>query len=208
MGYRENVKRERMARGLSQGRLGDLAGVALNTIGQLERGDVSPTMDTLEALAKAMGLTVPDLVGESTAPAHSELCVPVPLVEETVAAKKSGKGSRKSVEEPVFRVPGHMAGNTRAAAKVASDTMYPTLWPGDIVLLDTKVSKPQSGAILLVEMEGQRSFRRMRRVKRQLMFAADNPQHLPLLVEPGEDYAIIGMALALLQRDLTSLRFR
>lgn len=71
-------------------------------------------MDTLEALAKATGLTVPDLVGESRALAHSELSAPVPLIDESASSQSGGKkGAKKGF---TFRVPGHMAANTRAAA--------------------------------------------------------------------------------------------
>lgn len=49
-----NLKRLRMERGLSQEELADLAGLNRNYIGMIERQENAATIDTLEALAKAL----------------------------------------------------------------------------------------------------------------------------------------------------------
>jgi len=49
-----NLKRLRMERGLSQEELADLASLNRNYIGMIERQENAATVDTLEALAKAL----------------------------------------------------------------------------------------------------------------------------------------------------------
>ena len=49
-----NLKRLRLERGLSQEELADLAGLNRNYIGMIERQENAATVDTLEALAKAL----------------------------------------------------------------------------------------------------------------------------------------------------------
>jgi transcriptional regulator with XRE-family HTH domain len=58
MGLRQtvakNVKRVRLERGHTQEELSALAGLDRNYIGMIERRERSPTVDTLEKLAKAL----------------------------------------------------------------------------------------------------------------------------------------------------------
>jgi transcriptional regulator with XRE-family HTH domain len=49
-----NLKRLRQERGLTQEELADLAGLNRNYIGMIERQENAATVDTLEALAKAL----------------------------------------------------------------------------------------------------------------------------------------------------------
>lgn len=56
------IKFERIKRNLSQEQLAELAELNRNTIGNIERGMASPTVDTLEKLAKAFGMNILDLM--------------------------------------------------------------------------------------------------------------------------------------------------
>lgn len=51
----ENVRRLRLASGLSQEELAGEAGIAMRHLGRIERGEVSPTIDMLGKLATALG---------------------------------------------------------------------------------------------------------------------------------------------------------
>lgn len=65
-----NVRRLRRTRGLSLVDLGQHAGLAKGTLTQLEAGRGNPTIDTLQALSRALGVTLGELVAEppETAP--------------------------------------------------------------------------------------------------------------------------------------------
>ena len=58
-----NLRRIRQQRGLSQDRLSKLADVSYNTVIKLESGGISnPTIETLKKLAKALGVSVDELI--------------------------------------------------------------------------------------------------------------------------------------------------
>lgn len=58
----ENIRRLRQKKGISQDRLSKEADLALNTIVKIETGEnPNPTVETLEKIAKALGVSVRDL---------------------------------------------------------------------------------------------------------------------------------------------------
>jgi len=59
------IKFERIKRNLSQEQLAETADLNRNTIGNIERGLASPTVDTLEKLAEAFNMDILDLLDVS-----------------------------------------------------------------------------------------------------------------------------------------------
>ncbi len=59
------IKFERLKRGLSQEALAFEAGLNRQTIGKIERAEVSPTIDTLEKIAEVFGMDFIQLVDVS-----------------------------------------------------------------------------------------------------------------------------------------------
>ena len=55
------IQLERQKRKLSQEQLANSAELNRNTIGKIERGEVSPTVDTLERIANVFGMTFNEL---------------------------------------------------------------------------------------------------------------------------------------------------
>ncbi len=61
----KNIKKLRKQRGLSQDKLSKLANISHNTIIKIESGAIqSPTMDTASKIAKALGVSLDDLVNK------------------------------------------------------------------------------------------------------------------------------------------------
>lgn len=56
------IKLLRTKSGFSQEKLAELADLNKNSIGAIERGESSPSIDTLDAIAKAFGMSLIDLV--------------------------------------------------------------------------------------------------------------------------------------------------
>lgn len=56
------VKIERVKKKLSQEKLAELAGLSKNSVGAIERGESSPTLDTINALAKVFEMNPSELL--------------------------------------------------------------------------------------------------------------------------------------------------
>ncbi len=62
------LRRWRERRGWSLRKLGAESGVSYVTVQRIEAGKMSPTLDTLEKLASALGITVRDLIPKTPRP--------------------------------------------------------------------------------------------------------------------------------------------
>ena len=59
----KNLKKLRKQKGLSQDRLSKLADISYNTVIKLESGGITnPTIETLQKMAKALGVSVDELI--------------------------------------------------------------------------------------------------------------------------------------------------
>ena len=59
----KNIKKLRQAKGLSQDRLSKAADVSYNSIVKLETGGITnPTIETLQKIAKALGVSIEELI--------------------------------------------------------------------------------------------------------------------------------------------------
>ena len=62
--FKDRLKDARAASGMSQQELAVASGVALSTVSQLEQGRMgNPRLDTMRALAKALGIGLDELAG-------------------------------------------------------------------------------------------------------------------------------------------------
>jgi len=80
------IKRHRDRAGLSQAELGDRVGKSLETIGRIERGKLSPSLTTLEAIAAALQVEVRELFGAGDFSVKSRKDDPVTKVLDRVLA--------------------------------------------------------------------------------------------------------------------------
>lgn len=53
---------ERKKQNLSQEELAEKAGMHRNSIGYIERAEISPTLDSINSIAKALGLSIQDIL--------------------------------------------------------------------------------------------------------------------------------------------------
>jgi transcriptional regulator with XRE-family HTH domain len=60
--FGETVRSERVARKLTQEKLAEKADLSLNFVGTVERGEQSPTLESVVQLANGLGVTAGELV--------------------------------------------------------------------------------------------------------------------------------------------------
>lgn len=58
------IKSERTKLGLSQEKLAELSEISTNSIGNIERGENSPTIEILNKIAKGMNISVADIINK------------------------------------------------------------------------------------------------------------------------------------------------
>jgi transcriptional regulator with XRE-family HTH domain len=59
------IKRRREAKGMSQAKLAELSGLAQTFIGMIEKCQRTPTVDTANSIAKALGVSLSKLIVEA-----------------------------------------------------------------------------------------------------------------------------------------------
>jgi len=66
----ERMRKERLSLGLTQEVLSEKAGISVSFLGQVERGERKPSLETVINIAKSLGVTVDFLLADSyrTAP--------------------------------------------------------------------------------------------------------------------------------------------
>lgn len=64
MDFRERLKELRKARGISQAALAERLGMSKSTIGMYETGDISPSLEALNALADYFNVDIDYLLGK------------------------------------------------------------------------------------------------------------------------------------------------
>jgi transcriptional regulator with XRE-family HTH domain len=65
MNFKDNLKRIRIERGLSQTELAELTGLTQVTISHYETGSQTPNVKTADKIAHALGVTLNELLAES-----------------------------------------------------------------------------------------------------------------------------------------------
>ena len=95
---RKRLRAFRLAKGFTQEQLCEKAGLSLDAVSRIEGGSRSPTLDTLERLASALGVSVSELVwAEAAAP----LAVALPVQRISRLLETRSAKMQQSVEDVV-----------------------------------------------------------------------------------------------------------
>ncbi len=97
---RKRLRSYRVAKGFTQEQLCERAGISLDAVSRIEGGSRSPTLDTLERLASALGIQVGELV---YAGAVAPLAVALP-VQRITRLLETRSSKTQEVVESVVRV--------------------------------------------------------------------------------------------------------
>lgn len=203
----ERIRRRRRELGLTQATLAKNAGVNQGFLSEIERGKSSPSPRTVDALAIALDVPQTVLIGGSAD--HDN---PQPLEARELplfGSIPAGPPSETQEQLDMFPVLRHQWSPDYYCLRLTFDSMEPTLKPGDIVLVHFRPSvEPEhvQGKICACLLGGQPTLKRVsvewRDGQRIIILRGDNPRVQPTLIEPGEDFAIQGIVVRLVCREL------
>lgn len=204
----ERVVEARRRQGLTQTKLALLAGINQGFLSQIERGKQMPSMQTINAIAVALGVPPAVLVGEGDV---HDAPQPLDTIELPVFGSIPGGPPSESQEQlEMFPVLRHLWGPDRYCLKLEFDSMEPTLKPGDIILVHYRPDVNPlhvQGRICACLVDGAPTLKRVsvegRAGDRLVILRGDNPDTPPIVVDPQEQsFSIQGVAVSLVSRNL------
>ncbi len=194
----DRIKRLRKHLGLTQEELGRLAGKSKSAVSQWERGGTQPERDSLLALQQAKKVN-PLWVAEGRDPmimsSITENQPPQPtdpgpdfVAVERVNLKVSAGATGFAIEHlngngpPIFfRADWLKAEGLRAdrllALRVSGDSMEPSLWDGDLVVINTAATEPKDGVAFVLNYEGEVLIKRLERDAGEWWLTSDNQRY-------------------------------
>jgi phage repressor protein C with HTH and peptisase S24 domain len=219
----ERLKAAREAEGLSQEQLAKDAGVAQSTIGNIEAGTrprpatlpqiaarlhrraewlrtgKGPEFDlphSIATLDDVTGIAAGQVIDLDAVPGLTE----VPRVRFKLSAGVSGyaieheQGNGKPIyfRQDWFTVHGYRP-ERLFAVRVSGASMEPTLWDGDLVVVNTDSTEPRDGVAFALNYEGELVIKRLRRDAGQWYAtsdSADQRRFAPKLCTP--DVQLVG----------------
>ena len=203
MGIGNRVKVLREAHGLSAYALAQAAGITATRLKAIEDGDTeSPRADTLKKLAAALGTSMDDLAGAVPIPpgenhdaGRPEHTVPIPIVG-VAAGGKPVESEELREEYPLLR---HLFKSGRYAIRLFGDSMWPTLWDRDLLLVEPTTSVP-NGKIAVVKVNGESTVKRVHRRKKDGSWTlkSDNPTH-PIIEAEADEVEVIARFLRIVE---------
>lgn len=188
VGQRISVKMKEQK--ISQNKLAKLAQISQSGLSSIIAGAVSPKENTLQAIAKALGCSVAELMGEFPQGIISIIPHAIPVVGEIAC------GTPILAEQNIEGYADLPEGvHADFALRCKGDSMVPTFRDGDLVLI-RKQPEVENGQIAAISINGEATLKHVYIRESGLMLVADNPAYEPILAAPSSDRQIIIHGLA------------
>jgi SOS-response transcriptional repressor LexA len=201
------IRRRRRQLGLSQADLAAAANMNQGYISAIERGLANPRRRTIDALAVALNLPQGVLIGGG-----ADHDAPQPLESRELplfGSIPAGPPAESQEQFEMFPVLRHQWSPECYCLRLSFDSMEPTLKPGDIVLVRYRPDvEPEhvQGKVCACLVDGQPTLKRVyvesREGERIVILRGDNPHADPVLIDTSKDFAIQGIVLRLVCREL------
>ncbi len=190
------LSRLRLERGLSQQELANRLNTTAVSIGRYEREDQRLTLPLLRRLAKTLGVTIAEIVGEArVSPEH----LPVPVFDLRASAGAGAIASDAPASEHLmFREQWLRRISTDVKAlfvlEISGDSMWDTLHDGDHVLVDRAQTNARREGLYVIRIDDMLQVKRisMHPVSKLLTIKSDNPAYRTYDNIPPEDIAVMG----------------
>lgn len=210
----------RRDRNWNQKQLGQKLGILANQVSRIERGHRVPSATMLEKLVLVFGVTRDYLLDDGkdyfpprngdiispqpykdTGTALPTKTVPLPYSEQILSGDLAHTVHEDLGEYHVLR---HLWRPNRYVLRVESDSMYPNLRKGDLILVENvSEGKPTdySGKICTVLLNGENTIKRVVvNAGGEIQLKPDNPYAPSITVTSSDKLAIQGWVVALVER--------
>lgn len=160
--FSSNLKKIREKRGLSQSKLGAMAGVNQTTIARWENKEIAPSIDNVEDLANALNISLPDLLTKNLSFDNASFIelddvIKIPVFGTIRAGVpiESQSDILDYVEIPKSWAKG---GKQFYGLKISGDSMFPKYQENDIVIFEqTNDTSLYNGKDVAVMINGTES---------------------------------------------------
>jgi len=184
MDYGKRLVSTRKKRGFTQAEVARRLGWNPSNYARLERGRVTPSLKSIEAIADVLEVPVSALTSAET---HLSPEIPVvafasagPAVAFTDQGYPAGVGMYSLERPPHFSDPNGFG------VEVSGDSMVPKYEDGQVVIVDTR-KRPVSGDFAVVGLiSGDKYVKRYREAGGRVLLESVNPLYPPVVVEPRE----------------------
>ena len=196
----ERLKRLRTEREMSGYALAVAAGLTPTQVKTIEDGgNRNPGVTVIRKLADALGVSLDELFGRSL-PASAgqnhdaprpESTVPVPLV---AIAAGGPPIAFEEIPGETYSILRHLYQKNRYVIKIVGDSMYPTFWDNDLLLVEP-VEKVKDGTVAVVLVNNESTVTRVYRLTGGgFLLKSDASTHPPIEVDAA-DVKVTGRVL-------------
>ena len=188
------LKKLRKEKRLTQKQLGEMIGVAHNTISSYESGTNEPEQDILFKLADILQVSINDFfpAPSNLIPIKQTKLIPVIGRIACGAPILADQNIIDSIAFPVELLPS----GEIFFLECRGDSMMPTIQDKALVMV-RKQENVEDGEIAVVLLNGDEEAT-LKRIKRQgdlIMLLPDNTNHPPIVIQPTDTIRIVGKAI-------------
>jgi transcriptional regulator with XRE-family HTH domain len=177
---------------LNQKELAEKLDVAPNTISQIVNGHRYPSVELLEKIAEALGISLPEFFS-----CRDDALPDIEFVPLVKAVPRAGTGGLETDGDYVGLYSFHASfllrkqgtAETMRLFRVAGDSMEPTLFSGDMIMVNTgeAARHVQTGMVYLVRLGDELMVKRLEnRPGNMLLIRSDNASYQDIPVNKAE----------------------
>lgn len=178
---------------LTHDQLAEKSGISRRTIAGIFSGDPtyqSPTLNTVEAIERALGLNQPQMKKDPVLEDEVELndIYPIKIIGEVVAGIPLEE--QENIEGVVYI--SYRPPEEYFSVRVHGDSMKGIGLLDRDVLIVHKQETVESGEICVAMVNGKQTVKRFRQYGANFFLMPENPDYDPIPLTPGDDVVILG----------------
>lgn len=186
-------KRRKKELHLTHDQLAEKSGISRRTIAGIFSGDPtyqSPTLNTVEAVERALGLNQPQIQKDPVLEDEVELndIYPIKIIGEVVAGIPIEE--QENIEGVIYI--SYRPPEEYFSVRVHGDSMKGIGLLDRDVLIVHKQETVESGEICVAMVNGKQTVKRFRQYGANFFLMPENPDYDPIPLNPGDDVVILG----------------